>query len=116
VDTTVESTSPDRLRADLAAHLTAKGWTRTPAVERAFRTVPRHLFVPDTVGLEQAYADEIVATKRGPDGKTTSSVSAPWVSLSTLIVLRTSGRKAVLPISDSLIVTEEVAVLVIRVS
>jgi protein-L-isoaspartate(D-aspartate) O-methyltransferase len=79
VDTTVESTSPDRLRADLAAHLTAKGWTRTPAVERAFRTVPRHLFVPDTVGLEQAYADEIVATKRGPDGKTTSSVSAPWV-------------------------------------
>jgi protein-L-isoaspartate(D-aspartate) O-methyltransferase len=79
VDTTVESTSPDRLRADLAAHLTAKGWTRTPAIERAFRTVPRHLFVPDTVGLEQAYADEIVATKRGPDGKTTSSVSAPWV-------------------------------------
>ncbi|BEL05742.1 hypothetical protein Q0Z83_039330 [Actinoplanes sichuanensis] len=79
MDTTVESTPPDRLRADLAAHLTAKGWTRTPAVERAFRSVSRHLFVPDTVSMEQAYADEIVATKRGLDGKTTSSVSAPWV-------------------------------------
>jgi protein-L-isoaspartate(D-aspartate) O-methyltransferase len=77
--TTVESTTPDRLRADLAASLMAKNWIRTPAVERAFRTVPRHLFVPDTVTPQQAYEDTIVATKRGPDGKTTSSVSAPWL-------------------------------------
>ncbi|WP_233625122.1 methyltransferase, FxLD system [Actinoplanes sp. ATCC 53533] len=79
MDTTVESTTPDRLRAELAATLMAKNWIRTTAVERAFWTVPRHLFVPDTVTPEQAYEDTIVATKRGPDGKTTSSVSAPWL-------------------------------------
>jgi protein-L-isoaspartate(D-aspartate) O-methyltransferase len=79
VDTTVERSSPGRLRAELAASLMAKNWIRTPAVERAFRTVPRHLFVPDTVTPEQAYENTIVATKRGPDGNTMSSVSAPWL-------------------------------------
>lgn len=79
MDTTVADSSPDRLRAELAASLLAKSWIRTPAVERAFRSVPRHLFVPDTVTAEQAYEDTIVATKHGPDGKTTSSVSAPWL-------------------------------------
>ncbi|MBX7269585.1 methyltransferase, FxLD system [Micromonospora sp. Llam7] len=79
MDTTVESTSPDRLRADLVATLRAKNWICTPAIEHAFRTVPRHLFVPDTVTPQQAYEDTIVVTKRGPDGKSTSTVSAPYL-------------------------------------
>ena len=74
-----EEPSPDRLRAELVAGLVAGNRIRTPAVERAFRTVPRHLFVPGTVTPEQAYEDTTVATKHGPDGRTTSSVSAPWL-------------------------------------
>ncbi|MGW4500587.1 methyltransferase, FxLD system [Micromonospora sp. NPDC004336] len=75
----VASTSPEQLRAALAAHLTETGWIRTPAVGAAFRTVPRHLFVPDTVALAEAYADDVVVTRRDPAGKATSSVSAPWL-------------------------------------
>jgi len=36
--------------------------------------------------VQAAYADDVVITKKGADGKATSSVSAPWLSLSTLIV------------------------------
>lgn len=55
--------------------LVAGGRIRTAAVERAFRVVPRHLFLPD-LPLEQAYQDEAVATK-WQDGVTISSASQP---------------------------------------
>ncbi len=87
----MKSTSPEQLRTTLTARLVAKQRIRTPAVEAAFRTVPRHLFVPEHVTAAQAYADDIVATKHGPDGKTTSSVSALWLTLSTPAV-QWSGR------------------------
>ena len=48
---------------------------RTPAVEEAFRTVPRHLFLPD-VSTAEAYADEAVAVQH-VDGVATSSASQP---------------------------------------
>ena len=57
MDSAVASTSPEQLLAALAAHLSEKEWIRTAAVRAAFRTVPRHLFVPDTVALAEAYAD-----------------------------------------------------------
>ncbi|MEU4645429.1 methyltransferase, FxLD system [Micromonospora sp. NPDC023814] len=79
MDSAVASTSPEQLRAALAAHLSKKEWIRTPAVRAAFRAVPRHLFVPDTVTLTEAYADDVVITQRDPAGKATSSVSAPWL-------------------------------------
>ncbi|MEU7906360.1 methyltransferase, FxLD system [Actinoplanes sp. NPDC049118] len=79
MDTAVDGSAPERLRSGLTAHLVEKGWIRTPEVEAAFNTVPRHLFVPDAVSLVDAYDDNTVTTKRGPDGKTVSSVSAPWV-------------------------------------
>ena len=46
-----------------------------PAVEEAFRAVPRHLFLPG-VPLARAYADEAVAVQI-VDGVTTSSASQP---------------------------------------
>lgn len=55
--------------------LVAGGRIRTAAVERAFRVVPRHLFLPD-IPLEQAYQDEAVATK-WQDGVAISSASQP---------------------------------------
>ncbi|HWS37676.1 MAG TPA: methyltransferase, FxLD system [Actinoplanes sp.] len=79
VDSAVEDRTPEQLRTALVARLLAKEWIRTAAVETAVRTVPRHLFVPGTVTATEAYEDTVVATRRGPDGRTTSSVSAPWL-------------------------------------
>jgi protein-L-isoaspartate(D-aspartate) O-methyltransferase len=94
------------LRARLADALIAAGFITTPSVEAAVRRVPREVFVPDGTDLAAAYANNIVVTKRGPDGKTTSSISAPWLSLSTLIVLRSlRAGERVPPISESLIAT-----------
>ncbi|GAA3211558.1 hypothetical protein GCM10020256_10430 [Streptomyces thermocoprophilus] len=44
---TIEAPSADRLRAQLIDHLVETGCVRTPRVEEAMRTVPRHLFVPN---------------------------------------------------------------------
>jgi protein-L-isoaspartate(D-aspartate) O-methyltransferase len=55
--------------------LVVGGRIRTSAVERAFRAVPRHLFLPDD-SLEQAYQDEACATK-WQDGVAISSASQP---------------------------------------
>lgn len=88
------SVSPDvqdrvleRARQQLVDRLTARGWIKQPAVAAAFTAVPRHLFAPDGTSIEAAYADDTVVTRRGPEGKATSSISAPWLSLSTLVVL-----------------------------
>ena len=69
----------DGLRTQLADALVAAGAITTPSVERAVRTVPREAFVPDGVDLAAAYADDVVVTKRGLDGKAVSSISAPWL-------------------------------------
>lgn len=71
------------LRAQLVDVLTAEGSVRTKEVEVAFRAVPRHLFAPE-VSLEDAYADDIVRTKRDENGVTVSSVSAPWLQATML--------------------------------
>lgn len=65
----------DALRAQLADVLVAQRILREPEVERAVRTVPRHLFVP-TVPLERAYEDGVVRLKE-VDGVLTSSLSQP---------------------------------------
>ncbi|MEV4345802.1 methyltransferase, FxLD system [Actinoplanes sp. NPDC049596] len=68
-----------REREALADHLVCRGRITTPGVEAAFRRVPRHLFAPEGTSLADAYADDVVITRRGPDGKATSSISAPWL-------------------------------------
>ncbi|WP_244236407.1 methyltransferase domain-containing protein [Micromonospora inaquosa] len=79
--TDVKASGPtaEELRARLADNLVAAGAITTPAVEAAVRATPREAFVPDNVDLVDAYADDVVVTKRGPDGRATSSVSAPWL-------------------------------------
>ncbi|MEU4819904.1 methyltransferase, FxLD system [Micromonospora aurantiaca] len=71
-------------RARLVDTLLADGAITSPAVEAAFRRVPRHLFTPSGVSVEAAYADDVVVTRRGPDGKATSSISAPWLQAAML--------------------------------
>lgn len=97
----VQELTPEIARRQLVDALTGRGWITRPATAVAFAAVPRHLFTPAGTSLEAAYADAVVVTKRGADGKTTSSISAPWLSLSTLIVLLCgNGVPAGLPISQ----------------
>jgi protein-L-isoaspartate(D-aspartate) O-methyltransferase len=61
----------------------------SPAVEAAFRTVARERFLPADVALDVAYGvDSSVVTKRDEHGVALSSVSAAYISLSTLVVLQ----------------------------
>ncbi|EIV91984.1 methyltransferase, FxLD system [Frankia sp. QA3] len=70
----------DEMRAAMTDRLVADGWIGGPEMEAAFRTVPRHLFVPDGTPLETIYdADQSVVTKVGAGGASMSSVSAPWL-------------------------------------
>ncbi|WP_103343788.1 methyltransferase, FxLD system [Amycolatopsis sp. CA-126428] len=69
-----------KLRDALVDTLLAKGMITSPEVERAFRTVPRHLFVADGTPLEDTYnVDNSVAIKRDPDGVIISSTSAAYI-------------------------------------
>lgn len=70
------SPSPDELRAALVNHIRGRGTFRTEAVEAAFQTVPRHVFLPG-VDLRIAYAPKPVVTKRADDGTAISSASSP---------------------------------------
>lgn len=68
------------VRDRLVDKLVAEKMITSPAVERAFRTVPRHVFVPDGTSLEVAYHDaDSVAIKRDADGVVISSTSAPFI-------------------------------------
>ncbi|MEU9410113.1 methyltransferase, FxLD system [Streptomyces sp. NPDC048281] len=68
------------LRQTMADRLIEDGYTDAGStIEAAIRHVPRHRFLPD-VPLADAYdAKKAPVTKQTPDGKTTSSVSAPWL-------------------------------------
>lgn len=66
------------LRKALAEELLSSGSIASAEVEAAFRAVPRHLFAPE-VSLQEAYANDVVRTKRDSHGITISSVSAPWL-------------------------------------
>jgi protein-L-isoaspartate(D-aspartate) O-methyltransferase len=65
----------DRARARMVTALARHGRVRSPAVEEALRSVPRHLFLPGTP-LAEAYADEAVAVQFYC-GVATSSASQP---------------------------------------
>ncbi|WP_368861972.1 methyltransferase, FxLD system [Frankia gtarii] len=80
VDTFTGRDRATEIRNALTDKLRADGVITSPVVERAFRTVPRHLFVPEGTSLEVAYnADDSVAVKRDQDGVIISSVSAPFI-------------------------------------
>ena len=70
--------SADALRERMAADLMADGTVTSVRVDRAFRSVPRHLFAPGA-GLERVYAREIVVVKRDQHGIPVSTVSAPEI-------------------------------------
>lgn len=78
-DTIITPTADaERRRNALVDQVRADGHARTPAVETALRTVPRHVFVPD-VSLENAYANAPVHIKYDTDGTSISCASQPGV-------------------------------------
>lgn len=94
--TTSRSAYEDERAADLRQALVTGMRERTrsaiplpQAVEQALLTVPRHLFCPPGTSLEAAYADEIVRTRIDEaTGRTTSSISAPWLQARMLAQAR----------------------------
>jgi protein-L-isoaspartate(D-aspartate) O-methyltransferase len=75
---TTPTADAERLRNALVDQLRADGHARTPAVETALRTIPRHVFVPDA-SLEDAYANAPVHIKYDTDGTSISCASQPGV-------------------------------------
>lgn len=70
-------TTPEELRRLLVEKLLGDGVLRDADVERALRTVPRHLFLPD-VPLEEAYSDAAILTHE-ENGVPISSASQPAI-------------------------------------
>lgn len=83
IDETSRSEDAAVLRSALADQLIADGAIRSPRVEAAFRTVPRHVFAPGA-SLKEAYANTTLPTKRDEHGVTMSAVSAPWLQAAML--------------------------------
>jgi protein-L-isoaspartate(D-aspartate) O-methyltransferase len=100
VTTTTDSTEENRaaqLRNQLADWISGRGTFQTPGVERAFRTVSRHEFLPGRP-LEDAYSRQPVVTQRAPDGSPASSASSPNLVAQMLEQLRAEPGNAVLEI------------------
>lgn len=93
----IEAIEADELRARLVNQLITTGRIRDPRIADAFRAVPRHLFVPGRA-LEQVYEDEAIVTRRGPDGRPTSSSSQPAIMAAMLEQLDLRADQRVLEI------------------
>jgi protein-L-isoaspartate(D-aspartate) O-methyltransferase len=72
------SMSPEQLRETMIGLVKEAGYQLTPPVEDALRAVERHLFVPDAE-LADAYANDIVVTKRGTNDEILSCASQPSI-------------------------------------
>lgn len=98
--TRTEPTSPHhphRLRDALTATLLDAGLITTPAVQAAFRAVPREVFLPG-VDLAAAYAPTAVVTKRDTDGGAVSSASSPRIVAAMLEQLEVNPGDRILEI------------------
>ncbi len=85
------------LRHRLTDELRRLGRVSDPAVEAAFRAVPRELFLPG-LALEQIYRDAVVVIKRSADGVPTSSSSQPSIMATMLDQLAVEPGQRVLEI------------------
>jgi len=100
VTATTDRTEENRaaqLRNQLADWISGRGTFQTPGVERAFRTVSRHEFLPGHP-LEDAYSRKPVVTQRAPDGSSTSSASSPNLVVQMLEQLQAEPGNTVLEI------------------
>ncbi|WP_130797494.1 methyltransferase, FxLD system [Streptomyces otsuchiensis] len=99
VTTEVEA-DPDQLRERMVRGFIDRGEIVSPAVERAFRRVPRHRFAPEVPAAEVYTAPEAILTKRTADGRPVSSVSASWLHARMLEAARLEPGMRVLEIGS----------------
>lgn len=95
------SRSAPRFRRQLVGQLRTNGAIRSDAVEAAFLAVPRERFVPAVVaehGVEAAYRDEAIVTKRDHRGMPLSSSSQPSLMAMMLELLAPRPGERVLEI------------------
>ncbi|MGH3868018.1 MAG: methyltransferase, FxLD system [Pseudonocardiaceae bacterium] len=97
VTTDTTTADPEQLREALVSFIDGFGTFRTTRVKDAFRTVPRHLFLPG-VDLTTAYASKPVVTRRADDGTAVSSASSPHVVATMLEQLDVAPGHRVLEI------------------
>src|ERR1700733_14754388 len=88
---------PDAARDRLVDELREGGRLSDPAIEAAFRSVPRHLFLPGLTASE-AYQDEAFVIKTGADGMPLSSSSQPAIMAIMLEQLGVAPGQRVLEI------------------
>jgi protein-L-isoaspartate(D-aspartate) O-methyltransferase len=86
----------ETLRNQLVEHLKRSRSITSPAVESAFRRVPRHEFLPG-LDLEQVYRDDAIVT-RWADGLPSSSSSQPAVMAIMAEQLELQDGQAVLEV------------------
>lgn len=80
METFGDSEEAGKFRSAMTEKLLTDRMITTPAVEAAFRTVPRHAFVPAGFSLGAVYdADESLVTKTDSHGAAISSISAPFI-------------------------------------
>jgi protein-L-isoaspartate(D-aspartate) O-methyltransferase len=89
--------APDAARTRLVDELRDRGRLTSPAVEAAFRAVPRHVFLPEMT-VSQAYQDEAFVIKTGEDGLPVSSSSQPAIMAIMLEQLGVARGQRVLEI------------------
>ena len=77
--TAVDADETRRLRDAMTDKLMKVGRITSPAIEAAFRTVPRHAFARPGTPLEECYNGDIVRNKKDADGVTLSSISSAWL-------------------------------------
>ena len=81
-DVQAESNKSDHdavaLNQALVDDLKNRGLIQSPRVEAAFRSVPRHLFLPG-IPLEEIYSDRAISAKQDPEGRWISSSSQPAI-------------------------------------
>lgn len=92
-----ETIDADNLQQALVDKLVEDGSLTDTAVETAFRTVPRHLFLPDKP-LDVVYRDEAIPTKRDDQGRAISSSSQPAIMAIMLEQLALRPGQSVLEI------------------
>ena len=85
------------LRHAMVDRLITVGCVRGAVVERAFRAVPRHLFVPDVKPVA-AYTDEPIVTQHDADGVACNASSQPSTTAAILEQLAVAPGDRVLEI------------------
>ena len=83
--------------SQMVDELVRSGSIKTPPIEAAFRSTPRHLFLPG-VDPEMVYRDDAIPIKHGKDGLPTSSSSQPAMMATMLEQLELSRGHSVLEI------------------